>query len=921
MGKFSGFVFGTTASVIISYYFLSQYYSPLLGWLEPTFGSGLALVLGLIFLLLGNPFIYPVVIAAWIAIGFVVGLSVRRVKGSIVSMIFVHAACWIIMVIVVAGAVLGLLPSGGSFLPTSGQSVTSVTSPISSLASIPSPPFGTNILTIISEPVILQVFHTLMNLLPQLFSSSGSSSTTFTGSATSAFESYALPAILANIFTFVVSLIVAALVAHYARKFIMGLDSKHARRPPVTYAQVMVLLSIAVALSFMLSTASAGLAPVTGIYSTSPSPPLLSSHPSRSATAQVNSAIEGFSEMNAVISRLTALPEIQHPASSSSATGAVSSNRAYDEALLNLISSDGNLYSGYLFASNYSLPQNSIPDNSQVGLSLLLLSQNLKEMPFQSLTGTASNTTGTTPVSPVSSTTTLPVSSILGLVPPSLLFVSVNPGSQSALKVADEQVSYYSRLTAENFTMLLDLYNFSIGTSIFGGGNSSLTNSSTKSTSTGSGLFIFASDFPAAEAAASVSATYLPSLHQGGLIDSFSSMLSTGSLFTPTQYGSDSGFLAIGYKQPSSALPTLNSSSPSSILAYPKGNIAFCMGLFYKSDFIFGSGNHSIPLSTFTGSSPLSFSPTASTSAVILLSPTGYNDFSLTSIQGGFHGTVFTDVPLISNLTNITTLNTSAWTVIDAPGNSSLSSDTPVDFSSPLPPEVVVTDSASASGRSITINAVVRDLSNETVSGLSVYFPGYGAPLSNISSTAPGAAYDNVSSLSSGQSFDAQFRFNAPHAGMYVLPKLQYTFSAGGHSFVLFSTSAQASVSAASVFTMFPNYFSEALYGIASHVSPGSTYSEMQLLSYSLLTLFMALAIYSEFSSFRKWRSSRSRSVRPLIRSVKSGTTSTATPSQKVETVVPVPAAPPPPSPPSQGGTAPAVAEEEDVPESDKPAS
>ncbi len=846
MGKFSGFVFGTTTAVIIGYYLLSPYYSPIVNWFSPYFGSSVALMLGLFFLLLGDPLIYPIVIFSWVAVGIVVGLSVRRVKGSIVSMISVYFACWAILLVGILGAVIGLLPS---LMGTMGGSPPGGTSPLPGLPSlppIPTPPSGTNILTLLSEPVISQFFQTLLSLLPRLGTISGSSS--LTQSYANLFTTYALPLILTNMLTFAVSLITASLVAHYTRKYIVSLEDSPSVKPRRMASNAVALAALVVALSIIISGLSGGTFHAqaqNGIGSTQPS----TLHASSGMGIPYAGALVKFAEMKGAVLRLVSSHVPGQTASPVDAIAHVSTAQgAYEEASTSLISSDGNLYSGFAFASNYSLPQSSITGNSQVGLSLLLLDQNLVDMPLASLLNLPLNSSGSSgfPVSP---------SSLIPLIPTGLLFISINPGPLSAQKVADEQVSYYSNVTGEHFSLIVEMANISSNTplsGLFPGGSSASGNASSP-VSSGTALFIYGTNAPAEKSASGLAGSYLPTLHPDGLVGSLSSQLISGSLFSATKYGSCSGLLAVGYAGLSGFLPQNGTAGPSSLFSLPSGSISFCFGLFYKSDFAFGSGFHSLPLSAVIGSSPVSFSPTASLSSLEILTPSGYNDLNAAAFPSGFNGTVFTD-----NLQYVNgSVNSSGWTVINVSAQNQISPSTTLTFSSPLPPEVVISSSSSATGDTLSVSAVVSNMGNSTVNGLSVFFPGIQELQSGLSTSLAGMSYQNTSALSPGQSFDAHFSFGVPHSGVYVLPRMTYSFSSGAHTFVLLSPVTQVSVAGTLLFTMFPPYLGKALYGLISYYSPSTPYIEILVPSYLLPTLFMALAIYSEYSSFRKWRTKR----------------------------------------------------------------
>lgn len=838
-------MFGTTAAVIISYYILAPYYSPVVDWLSPYFGSGTGLMMGLVFLLLGDPLIYPVVIVAWIAIGVIVGLSARRVKGSIVSMIFVHAACWVIVIIGGLGIFFSLLPSGSGFIPGQSGGGTAAPFPIPAFPPIPVPPAGTNIMTILSEPVISQAFSALESFL----STFGSSVSSTSGSPSSLFNtiaSYALPLILINVFTFVLSLVVASLVAHYFRKYILSREKSHSVNIRRATGQAITLLALVVALSFVISSASGA------IYQTQNQPSFKSSsqpsgYPSAGASGISRAALTMFSGMDRFVGKLSSYPVPGQSAVSSIAVARSGVTQdVYDETSVNLISSDGNLYSGYMFGSNYSLPQNSVPYNSQVEMSLLLLSHDLANMPLQDIISSPAGSS--VPTSNPFQIGNFSEATLMQLLPPALLIVTINPGPVPAQKVADEQASYYSKVTGSNFVQLIGFANSSLGSVSPTGLPTG--NSTSSPSSAGGGFFLYGSDISSEKAAASIAGSYLPSLHPDGLIRSLSNQLASGSLYTPTANGFDSGILAIGYSSGSGILSYLGAGAQTSLFSLPQGNISFCMGLFYKSDFAYGGGTHTLQLSSVIGSSPVSFSPTASASALFIFSPTGYNDLTPGTFPSGFNGTVFTD--------NVQGLNGSyssqGWTFVNESPPSQINPGTSVSYSSPLPPDIVISTTGAATGSSVTVNAVVRNLGSSVVNDITVHFPGVITLQSGLATAIVGAGYVSSTSLGPGQSFDARFNFTSPNPGSYVLPSISYSFVSGAHTFVLQSQVTQVNVGGDIIFVMFPSYFAKSMYGLIAHLSPGTPFVEILAVSYLLLAVFMLLAVRSEHSSYRKWR-------------------------------------------------------------------
>ncbi|MEM3851952.1 MAG: hypothetical protein QXP70_03030 [Methanomassiliicoccales archaeon] len=839
MGKFSGFVFGTMAAVLIAYYLLSPSFSPLSNWLSPYFGSGLSLILGLVYLLLGNPVTYQIVIVGWVVIGAVIGLSTRRMRSAIVSSLLVYIACWTLIFLGIAAVIFVALPSGAAFPPSIDTGTTS--SIFSSPPSIPLPPPKTNLLTIVSEPVILQLFMSFYGMLPSLGlaqSGFGLPASLSSGKSGSLFATYALPYLLSVLADLAILLISASVVAYYSNRLRRLMGRKGEGQGKATSSHVLTMLALVVAFGIVLS--AVFVSPLQSSFETSTA--LFRSglpHPSqRLALTEVEGVMDEFGSSGAVLSKLFSMQAGHDSRASQRSAYQSATEGAYDEIVLHLISSDGNLYSGYLFASNYTLPQANVPGNNQVGTSLLLISYNLSEMPFQILSGiTPGVSTGT-------SFSSLSVADILALIPPVMLIVSVNAGTLPAQRVAQYQLAYYSRITGEQFFPLIELPGNSLNSYLFSnsGGNPSSTSNVNGS------IFVYAASSSARRVASSVSSTYLPSLQNGGLIESLSYMLSSGVLLESGPNASAAGLLALGYTISPSLLPQSAVPRASEFFPSPVGGKSFCMGLFYRGDFIFGGGQHTIPFSALDGPSAIGFSPAATTSALLLLTPAGYTDYSISAFPKGFVGTVFTDsMDVIKQFQG----SQSNWTIVNMSVNSTISPLVEYNFTAPLPPEVVISSHASAAGHTITLEIHTWNLGNIPVNNLSIHFPGIPVLDSNFSTSMEHAFYANKSALAPGQAAEVTFVFNVPHAGVYVLPKVEYSFSAGGHLFSLESSLTHVDVGKATLFSVVPDYLATVSFDIVSHLVAGATYAQMLDISYALLAFLMVLAIYSEIRSFR----------------------------------------------------------------------
>lgn len=156
MGKLSALLVGTFLLLVLAYSELASGFTPLINWLGPILGIPLQFLLGLIFMMIGNPLAYPSVLIDWVALGVVIGLIVRRTGGAVLSAFLVYVVGWVFLVATGGIVFYHVFPRG----------VLSSLSTLSAGVSVPPPPPGTDIATILNEP--------LLNGLPSLFASATS---------------------------------------------------------------------------------------------------------------------------------------------------------------------------------------------------------------------------------------------------------------------------------------------------------------------------------------------------------------------------------------------------------------------------------------------------------------------------------------------------------------------------------------------------------------------------------------------------------------------------------------------------------------------------------------------------------------------------------------------------------------------------
>ena len=249
MGKLTGYILGVTAALVMGYYSLSTYYSALLHWLTPYFGSGLAIVMGLMFLFMGDPLHWPILLGVWILLGVIVGLGSRKGRKAVGAAI---ATCVTVSgVMGLALATLFISFSGTGFNLSAGTGL------IQSLSSGSlAPPPGTNLYSILTEP-ILGRFISAVSIVTGSLSLGGLSvnpavvTQALPGGASiyPVVEKVLLlfvPYIIAN---FVIFVVVAGLVGKYTNRIMDPSSGKKGRKNGAGTVIVVIAMAVLIAAS------------------------------------------------------------------------------------------------------------------------------------------------------------------------------------------------------------------------------------------------------------------------------------------------------------------------------------------------------------------------------------------------------------------------------------------------------------------------------------------------------------------------------------------------------------------------------------------------------------------------------------------------------------------------------------------------
>ncbi len=242
MGKLTAIIVGYVSITFASYAILSLSYSPLVNWLGPYFGFRFPFILGIIYLIAGSPIKNSIILETWIIIGVIVGISARkgtRAWGS-ASILFLLTTATLSMIML---GMLGISLLGSNGISSLSGNISAIVDTIIAAAAFV--PYGTNVATIATEPI-------LRILLPYL-SSLISSGSVNAGSATSGLKTIIMEiaySVIENYLIFVITSIVVGTISYRILH----------KKKKISKKAVAAALSIFIAIIFIAMAFSGGIA-------------------------------------------------------------------------------------------------------------------------------------------------------------------------------------------------------------------------------------------------------------------------------------------------------------------------------------------------------------------------------------------------------------------------------------------------------------------------------------------------------------------------------------------------------------------------------------------------------------------------------------------------------------------------------------
>ena len=795
----SSFVLANMVSFTMGYYLLSSYYSPLSSWLAPYFGSNLYFILALFFLTLGNPITYPILLVTCVTVGVTIGIFSRKVLRAIGVTISVYM--WSLSMMGLAFALYAI-----NYVPSFGGSSGSGTPAFLTNGQIP---HGTNLATIISEPVFLAIFPTVLKLI----------STFATSPASAASPTSIIPMILpileGTIISIIICSVTASLVAYAMRRLAGHGTGKAMPKSPAS-------LSVFIVIAALILGGAGALAITHDSYS--------GASPGMYATpfSELNRTAQGELISSAVSGSLSLPDGLFTSSVLNSSNSSLSSG--YMESALSLVSPYGNLYSMYFMASNKTIPQGGTQGFGQIGFSFFIMSTNLSYMAERLVPTSTNSGNGSS------------LGSLLNLIPPEILVVEVSKGPVNTSVVANAQASYYSSVTG---TQLIPLFN-----------TNSLPSGFLGLSSLGLDIFIYVGAQEIQTIGHSFSKGYLASLHNGGLINILESGLSSGSLLGGSGYGSSSGVVIAGYSNISSlfSLPSAggNSSSPIST-AFFSGKMAFVLGLFSKSIDQYGSKSHSVSWSSLTGyNQGFNFSSRSALSLAGIIYPGNTSGYTTGSVGSTYNATIYA-----SNVTAMHAVTSGKyWDGIQTNSSHIFSSSATLQYNATLPPLIQFHRTITSSGNVYSVTVKATNAGNTTVSNVNLTQPGITAAGNDSRLIHYASSTSRTGSLAPGSSVSVTFTFPVLNPGTYVLSAPILTFTDGNSTYSVPYTTASVTVAPPPIYTAATGFFTFIVYSSLSRFVAISQL-EAEILTIALLALIIGLSVYTQARSFMKWRKAR----------------------------------------------------------------
>ncbi|MEM0155009.1 MAG: hypothetical protein QW597_00160 [Thermoplasmataceae archaeon] len=807
MGKLTGYILGVSGALLVSYYVLSIYYAPLINWLGPFFGTPIMFLLPILFLLLGNPLAYPVLILAWLFIALMVAVGARKGGKAVGTAFTVYLSILGFLVLSALAIAFGQgVLSGNIFGGSSLSSFGGI---------LANPPAGTNLYSLENEPLIgnlVLIFSSYANILGSNPAGTGSISTNGIISAiTNNFLIYML-------INFIVFLVASYILGRVIRSFILP------RRSFAKAASLLIVMVVLVSGVFVftdgngqypLPIAQSGTAQSTPSHATG----ISISQAMSLAPYSANSSIGSFT------------PDVQK-----------SFNAAYYAA--GVVGKYGGVYNVYVMAGGVNASGSSSWYNTGAAshsyFTVVLYTYNLSQVISSFASDSFVNGT-----SSLAGTSTL--ASILNLVPGIVVVEGFNGSTTQSSSLASQAASGIISESGGSGAKLLISLNVSSNSSLPGFSGS---------------LYVYAGEMAWPGSLNSVISPITGAMNQSGPLTMFENGMSSGYLIPQRTSTSMNGLIMVaGVVNPSlfnsSLLSQFGFNGLNGTLTLDR--IVFAGGIFYKADVFHSSASpKTIQYSKiFNYADSVNFTSNNIVYGLTVGYPqiesiagnnvSGYNFTTYTTIRN------FTD-PFRMNGINFSAVHMTVPYYLDM-GSISLSTN------AVFPANISMVIEAASIGKGLyRISTILTNRDTDTLTQLSLSENSTISMYRGYMNLTGGYSYVTAPSLAPGASLNLTYQVSLKNFGSYAIaaPNINYTSSgirfnvtgSPGTIAVAPPNFLQALVAVeAGAFSFLGN--SSPFSVIFHQITPGFYLFEL----IALLILF--LDVYIEVRAYRRWKAVR----------------------------------------------------------------
>jgi hypothetical protein len=196
--KLIGLSLGFLLTITIAFFMIPAEYNNIILWLAPFFGPWLRFFLMYLFLIFASPLTFLPVIGIWAAIGFITGLFVRSIWGSIPVAIVIFIFTFLMLIVGLVAMVAPLIFSGGAGID-----------PIGMLSNIPP---NVSLFDILDAPVIGPIINAITGGVGDLIGGSAPDPSNLLALLQSILvNTIVLPAVL-NFITLVVAMMIGGFI-------------------------------------------------------------------------------------------------------------------------------------------------------------------------------------------------------------------------------------------------------------------------------------------------------------------------------------------------------------------------------------------------------------------------------------------------------------------------------------------------------------------------------------------------------------------------------------------------------------------------------------------------------------------------------------------------------------------------------------